>query len=57
MQAQIHFTPSSRWSSEMDYLRVAVEGVAVEGVAVEGVAVEGVAVEGAAVAVGVNPKT
>ena len=44
MQTQIHFEPSSRWSSEMAYLGVAVLGVAVLGVTVLGMAVLGVAV-------------
>ncbi len=39
MQAQIHFTSSSRWSSEMAHLGVAVLGVAVLGTAVLGAAV------------------
>jgi hypothetical protein len=44
MQAQIHFTSSSRWPSEMAYLGAAVLGVAVLGVAVLGVNVLGSAV-------------
>jgi len=44
MQAQIHFTSSSRWSNEMACLGVAVLGVAVLGTAVLGVAVLGTAV-------------
>jgi hypothetical protein len=44
MLAQIHFMSSSRWPSEMAYLRVAVLGVAVLGVAVLGFNVLGSAV-------------
>ena len=44
MQVQIHFTSSSRWSSEMAYLGVAMLGVAVLGVAGLGVNVLGSAV-------------